>query len=126
MLTTFDMDEYVYEALRAGASGFVLKDDPGEQLVDGIRAVASGDALLAPSITKTVIKQLRAAGGAPPPELGELSERERDVLGEADGMSNAEIGDELCVSEATVKTHVTRSPRLHSPRTKVSLRLGPG
>jgi DNA-binding NarL/FixJ family response regulator/class 3 adenylate cyclase len=111
MLTTFDMDEYVYEALQAGASGFLLKDVPPEQLVDGIRAVASGDALLAPSITKRVIEEFvrrpPEAARTPPPEVGELTERELEVLKQiARGLSNAEIAQELYVSETTVKTHV--------------------
>jgi DNA-binding NarL/FixJ family response regulator/class 3 adenylate cyclase len=111
MLTTFDMDEYVYEALRAGASGFLLKDVPPEQLVEGIRAVASGDALLAPSITRRVIEEFvsRPPGTprAPPPELQELTPRESEVLTfMARGQSNAEIANTLVVSETTVKTHV--------------------
>ncbi len=111
MLTTFDMDEYVYEALRAGASGFLLKDTPPEQLVEGIRAVASGDALLAPSITRRVIEEFvsRPPGTARvvPPELEELTPREAEVLTlMARGQSNAEIADQLVVSETTVKTHV--------------------
>jgi len=111
MLTTFDMDEYVYEALQAGASGFLLKDVPPEQLVEGIRAVASGDALLAPSITKRVIEEFvrrppQAARPAPQ-EVGDLTERELEVLRQiARGLSNAEIAQELYVSETTVKTHV--------------------
>ena len=111
MLTTFDMDEYVYDALRAGASGFLLKDVPPEQLVAGIRAVASGDALLAPSVTRRVIEEfvrrppdsIRTA----PPELAELTARELEVLKLiARGLANAEIAKELFVSETTVKTHV--------------------
>jgi DNA-binding NarL/FixJ family response regulator len=109
ILTTFDLDEYVYEALRAGASGFVLKDDPPEQLIAAIRTVAAGDALLSPSVTKRVIERFsRLPRPAPPKELGELSERERDVFALiARGLSNAEIGQELFISETTVKTHVT-------------------
>lgn len=109
VLTTFDLDEYVYEALRAGASGFVLKDDPPEQLLAAIRTVAAGDALLSPAVTKRVIRQfVRAPRPAPPPELDDLSERERDVFRlVARGRSNAEIGQELFIGETTVKTHVT-------------------
>jgi DNA-binding NarL/FixJ family response regulator len=109
ILTTFDLDEYVYEALRAGASGFVLKDDPPEQLVAAIRTVAAGDALLSPAITRRVIREFtRAARPAPPKELEELSEREREVFRLiARGLSNAEIGKDLYISETTVKTHVT-------------------
>ena len=111
MLTTFDMDEYVYDALRAGASGFLLKDVPPEQLVEGIRAVASGDALLAPSVTRRVIEEFvrrpPSSVRTLPPELGELTARELEVLKLiARGLSNAEIATELFVSETTVKTHV--------------------
>ena len=109
ILTTFDLDEYVYEALRAGASGFVLKDDPPEQLIAAIRTVAAGDALLSPGITRRVIEEFaRTPRPAPPPGLAELSERERDVFRLiARGLSNAEIGQELFIGETTVKTHVT-------------------
>jgi DNA-binding NarL/FixJ family response regulator len=111
MLTTFDMDEYVYDALRAGASGFLLKDVPPEQLVAGIRAVASGDALLAPSVTRRVIEEFvrrpPASVRTLPPRLSELTTRELEVLKLiARGLSNAEIAKELVVSETTVKTHV--------------------
>jgi DNA-binding NarL/FixJ family response regulator len=109
VLTTFDLDEYVYEALRAGASGFVLKDDPPEQLIAAVRTVASGDALLSPAITKRVIDEFaRIPRPKPPKELDDLSARERDVFQLiARGMSNAQIGQELFISETTVKTHVT-------------------
>jgi DNA-binding NarL/FixJ family response regulator len=109
ILTTFGLDEYVYEALRAGASGFVLKDDPPEQLIEAVRTVASGNALLSPAITKRVIKQFaRTPRPARPKELDELTARERDILRLiAGGLSNAEIGQQLYISETTVKTHVT-------------------
>ncbi|MFA5809781.1 MAG: response regulator transcription factor [Thermoleophilia bacterium] len=109
ILTTFDLDEYVYEALKAGASGFVLKDDPPEQLIAAVRTVAAGDALLSPAITKRVIKEFaRLPHHAPPKELGDLSERELDVFRLiARGLSNAEIGQELFIGHTAVKTHVT-------------------
>jgi DNA-binding NarL/FixJ family response regulator len=109
ILTTFDLDEYVFEALRAGASGFVLKDDSPEQLIAAIRTVAAGDALLSPTITRRVIQKFaNVSRPAPPKELNDLSDRERDVFRlMARGLSNAEIGNELYISETTVKTHVT-------------------
>jgi DNA-binding NarL/FixJ family response regulator len=109
ILTTFDLDEYVYEALKAGASGFVLKDDSPEQLIAAIRTVAAGEALLSPAVTKRVIEKFaRMPRPDPPKELDELSERERAVFRlMADGLSNTEIGKELFISETTVKTHVT-------------------
>jgi DNA-binding NarL/FixJ family response regulator len=112
MLTTFDLDEYVYDALRAGASGFLLKDVPAEQLVDGIRVVAQGDALLAPSVTKRLIQEFSRSGAAQrsaPASLEDLTPRELEVFKLiARGLSNAEIAAELVVSETTVKTHVAR------------------
>jgi DNA-binding NarL/FixJ family response regulator len=113
MLTTFDLNEYVYEALRAGASGFLLKDVPPEQLAAGIRVVANGEALLAPSITRRLIEEFASARPAEPPpppkSFDELTPRELEVFKLiARGMSNAEIAAELVVSETTVKTHVAR------------------
>jgi len=109
ILTTFDLDEYIYEALSAGASGFVLKDDPPEQLLSAIRTVAAGDALLSPSVTKRVIRQFtRVPRTTPPKGVEELTERELEVFRLiVDGMSNAEIGERLFISDTTVKTHVT-------------------
>jgi DNA-binding NarL/FixJ family response regulator len=112
MLTTFDLNEYVYEALRAGASGFLLKDVPADQLVAGIHVVAEGEALLAPSITRRLIEEFAHNAPierTPPKELDELTARELEVFKLiARGMSNAEIAAELIVSETTVKTHVAR------------------
>jgi DNA-binding NarL/FixJ family response regulator len=112
MLTTFDLDEYAFAALKAGASGFLLKDVPPEELLFAIRAVHSGDSVVAPSTTRRLIDQFAAMlpdGQAPPDELAELTDREREVLTlVAQGLSNAEIAQRLFVSEATVKTHVGR------------------
>ncbi len=111
ILTTFDVNEYVYEALRAGASGFLLKDTEAEVLVNAIRVVAGGDALLAPSITRTLIAQFarRPPPSSRPEALAELTARELEILQLlARGLSNAEIAQELVVGEATVKTHVAR------------------
>jgi DNA-binding NarL/FixJ family response regulator len=109
ILTTFDLDEYVYRALQAGASGFVLKDDPPEQLIAAVRTVAGGDALLSPSVTRQVIAQFTRAHQQPPKAVETLTPRELDVFRLITrGLSNAEIGAELFISDTTVKTHVTR------------------
>jgi DNA-binding NarL/FixJ family response regulator len=112
ILTTFDLDEYVYDALAAGASGFLLKDAQPEELVAGIRVVASGEALLAPTVTRRLIEDFsRARPGRleTPPGVDELTPREREVWGLlAQGLSNAEIAERLIVGETTVKTHVAR------------------
>ena len=112
MLTTFDHDEYVFEAFRAGASGFLLKDAPREQIVAGIRAVAHGEALASPSVTRRLIERLADAPGPaprPPRELDDLTARELEVLeGMARGLSNAELANRFVLSEKTVKTHVSR------------------
>jgi DNA-binding NarL/FixJ family response regulator len=123
MLTTFDADEYVYEALKAGAGGFLLKSAPPARLVEAVRLVSTGEALLAPQITRRLIEEYvrRPPGGPPPPqEVESLTEREREVFGLiARGLSNAEIAKELFVSEATVKTHVNRVLQKLSLRDRV-------
>lgn len=109
ILTMFDLDEYVFEALRAGASGFLLKDRPPEELVEAIRVVASGEALLSPSVTRRLIEEFakRRDAPTPPRELDELTDREREVLVlMGQGLSNTEITERLFVAETTVKTHV--------------------
>ncbi|MFC8518257.1 response regulator [Streptomyces sp. NPDC057257] len=113
VLTTFDLDEYVYEALRAGASGFLLKDASAEKLAEAVRVVAAGDALLAPGITRRLIAQFSRLDDRPRAPLkdrvGDLTERETEVLSLiAQGLSNAEIAERLVVAEQTVKTHVGR------------------
>jgi DNA-binding NarL/FixJ family response regulator len=111
VVTTFNLDEYVYEALRAGASGFVLKDDPPEQLIAAVRTIASGDALLSPSVTRRVIQEFTRVHrqAAAPKAVDTLTSRELDVFRLiTQGLSNAEIGRQLFISDTTVKTHVTR------------------
>jgi DNA-binding NarL/FixJ family response regulator len=112
ILTTYDLDEYVYQAIQAGASGFLLKDVHPPQLVDAIRVVAAGDALLAPSVTRRLLERfaatLPATDAGPPPTLQSLSQRELEILKLlAGGLSNAELAERLVLSEATVKTHVS-------------------
>lgn len=110
ILTTFERDEYIFEALSAGASGFLLKNAPPEDLIDAVRVVASGEALLSPSVTRRVIGAFANGAGpaAVPDEVERLTERELEVLRKvAEGLSNAEIAAELIVGEATVKTHVS-------------------
>ncbi|MEU1001291.1 MULTISPECIES: response regulator [Streptomyces] len=115
VLTTFDLDEYVYQALRAGASGFLLKDASARQLADGVRVVASGEALLAPSVTRRLITEFSKLSEKPPlmpsaqAAYGDLTDRETEVLVLiAQGLSNSEIAERLVVAESTIKTHVSR------------------
>ncbi|QDY78049.1 response regulator [Streptomyces qinzhouensis] len=113
VLTTFDLDEYVYQALRAGASGFLLKDASARQLADGVRVVAAGEALLAPTVTRRLITEFSRLTQAPKSgavaQVGDLTERETEVLVLiAQGLSNAEIAEHLVVAESTIKTHVSR------------------
>jgi DNA-binding NarL/FixJ family response regulator len=123
ILTTFDLDEYIYEALRAGASGFVLKDEPPERLIAAVRTVAAGDALLSPTVTKRVIRKFaRFPQAAVPKGLDELTAREHEVFRLiAAGRSNGEIGRELHISETTVKTHVTHILQKLDLRDRVQL-----
>jgi DNA-binding NarL/FixJ family response regulator len=113
VLTTFELDEYVFEALRHGASGFVLKDSPPTELLQAVRVVAEGGSLLSPTVTRRVIEQFSKASGvatAPRPELARLTDREREIVGwVATGRSNDEIAAELVVSPDTVRTHVSRA-----------------
>jgi DNA-binding NarL/FixJ family response regulator len=125
VLTTFDLEEYVFSAIRAGASGFLLKDAEPEELLAAIRAVATGDAVVAPSATRRLLEQVadRLPGpGSADPRLETLTDREREVLlAVAQGASNAEIGAELYMAEATVKTHVGRLLAKLDKRDRVQL-----
>jgi DNA-binding NarL/FixJ family response regulator len=124
ILTTFDLDEFIYQALRDGASGFVLKDDPPEQLIAAIRTVAAGDALLSPAVTRRVIKQFtQMPRPTPPPKtFGTLTAREHEVFRLiARGLSNAEIGHELYIGDTTVKTHITHILQKLNLRDRVQL-----
>ena len=123
VLTTFDLDEYVFSALRAGASGFLLKDAEPEELLAAIRAIDSGDAVVAPSATRRLLDQIEIPGGeTTDPRLETLTERERDVLlALAKGATNAEIGTQLFMAEATVKTHVGRLLSKLDARDRVQL-----
>jgi DNA-binding NarL/FixJ family response regulator len=124
VLTTFDLDEYVWEALRAGAGGFMLKDAPPRQLAEAVRTVAGGESLLAPAVTRRLVERYVNSPGSVPidqrAEFDELTDREREILVlMARGRSNRELADELFLSEATVKTHVTRILRKLELRDRV-------
>jgi DNA-binding NarL/FixJ family response regulator len=124
ILTTFDLDEYVYEALRVGASGFLLKDVTAQQLVDGVRVVAAGEALLAPTVTRRLLERfapsLPGADDRPPPAVSSLTERELEILKLlARGLSNAELGAQLYLSEPTIKTHLSNIFRKLGVRDRV-------
>jgi DNA-binding NarL/FixJ family response regulator len=124
ILTTFELDEYVFEALRAGASGFLVKDTEPADLIRGVRSVAAGDALLSPSVTRRLIGEFAARAKEPRParELEALTDREREVVAlVADGLSNTEIGERLVVSPATAKTHVSRAMRKLGARDRAQL-----
>jgi DNA-binding NarL/FixJ family response regulator len=126
ILTTFDLDEYVYAALQAGASGFLLKDAPPERMFDAVRVIAAGEALLAPAATRRLIESFLDQQNIARPEavhlLSTLTDREREVLGLVGrGMSNAEISDHLVVSEATTKTHVSRAMAKLAARDRAQL-----
>jgi DNA-binding NarL/FixJ family response regulator len=124
VLTTFDLDEYVYEALRAGASGFLLKDAGPRELLNAIRVVAAGDALLSPSVTKRLIAEFAARPDPSEPHaaVAELTEREREILGlVARGLSNADIAGRLVISPLTTKTHVSRILRKLDCRDRAQL-----
>ena len=124
ILTTFELDEYVFEALRAGASGFLVKDTEPEDLIRGVRSVAAGDALLSPSVTRRLIGEFaaRAKEARPARELEALTDREREVVAlVADGLSNTEIAEHLVLSPATAKTHVSRAMRKLGARDRAQL-----
>jgi DNA-binding NarL/FixJ family response regulator len=123
ILTTFALDEYIYEALNAGASGFVLKDDPPEQLLAAVRTVAAGEALLSPEITKRVIKQFtRLPRPTPPAGFDELTAREQEIFRLlADGLSNAEIAERLVITDSTVKSHISHILQKLGLRDRVQL-----
>jgi DNA-binding NarL/FixJ family response regulator len=122
VLTTFDLDEYVYAALAAGAGGFMLKDSPPDRLINAVRTVAAGEALLAPGMTRRLIERFAVPGAGATDVFAELTERELEIVRlVARGMSNAEIGSEIAVSEATVKTHLTNVLRKLDLRDRTQL-----